>query len=358
MTAGSAPASAFQSDLVCEGGGVKGIGLTGAALRLHEAGYTFPRIAGTSAGAVVGAVLAALQAAGEPLDRAGDVARSLDYRRFRDSGRVGRLLGPLGFLADTASLLVESGLYEGSYVRDWIRGVLADLGVRTFGDLRENDPGSALPAQRAYRLVVTASDLSRQRLVRLPWDYPDYGLDPDDVLVADAVRTSASIPFFFEPVQMRTPQGTSTLVDGALLSNYPLGIFDRDDGRPARWPTLGIRLTSALGEPRGGEPVRGPVSLALAIVQTTLEASQAQHVEGTCDVDRSIFVDTSQVSVIDFDITPAQQESLYVAGRQAADTFLSTWSYDDWRARCAAGPPAPPGPTPEPETAPDLPVPR
>jgi NTE family protein len=158
----------LQADLVCEGGGVKGIGLTGAAVRLHEAGYTFPRIAGTSAGAIVGAVLAALQAAGEPLDRAGDIARSLDYSRFRDSGRIGRLLGPLGFLADTASLLVESGLYEGTYLRDWVRGVLADLGVRTFGDLRENDAGSALPPQRAYRLVVTASDLSRQRLVRLP----------------------------------------------------------------------------------------------------------------------------------------------------------------------------------------------
>lgn len=58
------------------------------------------RIAGISAGAVVGAVLAALQAAGEPLERAADVTRSLDYHRFRDSGRVGRLLGPLGFLAD------------------------------------------------------------------------------------------------------------------------------------------------------------------------------------------------------------------------------------------------------------------
>jgi len=353
MTAGSVPASALQADLVCEGGGVKGIGLTGAAVRLHEAGYTFPRIAGTSAGAIVGAVLAALQAAGEPLDRAGDIARSLHYSRFRDSGRIGRLLGPLGFLADTVSLLVESGLYEGTYLRDWVRGVLADLGVRTFGDLRENDAGSALPPQRAYRLVVTASDLSRQRLVRLPWDYRDYGLDPDEVPVADAVRASASIPFFFEPVQLRTPQGSSTLVDGALLSNYPLGIFDRDDGRPARWPTLGIRLTSLLGEPRGGEPVRGPVSLALAIAQTTLEASQAQHVDGTCDVDRSVFVDTSQVSVIDFDITAAQQEALYVAGRRAADKFLATWSYEEWRSRCAAGPPAPPGPTSEPATSSD-----
>ncbi len=344
MTAGPAPA-ALRADLVCEGGGVKGIGLTGAMVRMHEAGYSFPRIAGTSAGAIVGAVVASLQVAGEPIDRAADVARSVDYRRFRDSGRVGRLLGPLGFLADTASLLVESGLYEGRYLRDWLSGVLADLGVRRFGDLREDDPGSALPPERAYRLVVTASDLSRQRLVRLPWDYPEYGLRPDDAFVADAVRASASIPYLFEPVHLRAASGTSTLVDGGLLSNYPLGIFDRDDGLPARWPTLGIRLTSKLGEPRSSEPVRGPVSLALAIVQATIEASQAQHVDDDCDVDRSVFVDTSQVSGIDFTITAAQQEQLYEAGRAAAAAFLSTWSYDDWRAECAAGPTAPPGPS-------------
>ena len=37
------------SDLVLEGGGVKGIGLVGAVLTLYDAGFVFPRIAGTSA---------------------------------------------------------------------------------------------------------------------------------------------------------------------------------------------------------------------------------------------------------------------------------------------------------------------
>lgn len=345
MTAAPPPATPLRADLVCEGGGVKGIALTGAAMALHEAGYSFPRIAGTSAGAIVGAVLAALQAAGESIDRAADIARSLDYGRFRDSGVVGRLLGPLGFLADWTSLLFESGLYEGRYLHQWLRGVLGDLGVHTFADLREDDPDSGLPPERAYRLVVTASDLSRQRLAVLPWDYPAYGLVPDEVAVADAVRASASIPFFFEPVQMRSPRGTSTLVDGALLSNYPLEIFDRFDGRPARWPTLGVRLTSRLGEPRYSEPVRGPVSLAGAVVQTTIEASQAQHVENPCDVRRSVFVDTSDVSAVDFDISAAQVEALYEGGRRAAERFLATWSYEDWRADCAPGPVGPPGPT-------------
>jgi NTE family protein len=40
-----------QADLVLEGGGVKGIALVGAVTALADAGYSFPRVAGSSAGA-------------------------------------------------------------------------------------------------------------------------------------------------------------------------------------------------------------------------------------------------------------------------------------------------------------------
>jgi NTE family protein len=42
--------NADQADLVLEGGGVKGLGLVGAVGRLLRQGYSFPRVAGTSAG--------------------------------------------------------------------------------------------------------------------------------------------------------------------------------------------------------------------------------------------------------------------------------------------------------------------
>jgi len=45
----------MDADLVLEGGGVKGIGLVGAYSALCDADYTFHRIAGSSAGAIVGA---------------------------------------------------------------------------------------------------------------------------------------------------------------------------------------------------------------------------------------------------------------------------------------------------------------
>jgi NTE family protein len=324
-----------NADLVLEGGGVKGIGLVGAAMRLAEYGYAFPRVAGTSAGAIVGAVLAALQRRNEGFDRLEDITRTLDYRRFRDRGLVGRALGPLGVVTDGFSLLIEDGIYEGRYLRDWMLGVLADLGVHTFGDLRTDDPGDDGTLHHSYGLVVTASDISRQRFVRLPWDYPEYGLDPDEQVVADAVRASASIPFFFEPVELPARDGVATLVDGGLLSNYPITIFDRQDRRRPRWPTLGVRLMAPAAD--GAHPprrIRGPVALGLSLIETAIEGSQAVASLDPCNVSRSVLVDTTSVGAVDFGIDEREQEQLLATGRSAAEDFVQGWDFQDWLREC------------------------
>ena len=333
----------LRADLVLEGGGVKGIGLAGAVSTLARAGYSFPRVAGTSAGAVVAAFLVALQRAGEPLERLEDVARTLDYPRLRDRGALGRAAGPLARVVDGLSLAFDGGVFEGDYLRSWVRGALADLGVRTFGDLRQDDEDSSLPVERRYSLLVTASDVSRHRFVRLPWDYALYGLDPDEQEVADAVRASASIPFFFEPVTLRSPgagrsEGSvSTLVDGGVLSNFPVAVFDRTDHRPPRWPTFGVRLSMRAEGRVHTTEVRGTVSLALSLVETMLEACDAAHIDDPCVQVRSVFVDTSGVSPVDFGITEQQQEQLLLAGHEAAGAFLRDWDWPAYLRTCGGG---------------------
>ena len=49
----------LKADAVFEGGGVKGIGLVGAVAFAEEKGYRWVNLAGTSAGAIVAALLAA-----------------------------------------------------------------------------------------------------------------------------------------------------------------------------------------------------------------------------------------------------------------------------------------------------------
>jgi len=39
---------------------------------------------------------------------------------------------------------------------------------------------------------------------------------------------------------------THTLVDGGVLSNFPITVFDRSDGEQPRWPTFGVKIVPQL----------------------------------------------------------------------------------------------------------------
>ena len=316
-------------DLVLAGGGVKGIGLVGAVVRLMEAGYRPNRIAGTSAGSIVGSIVAAATKANTvgPQDIR-DLVLSLDYGKFCDPGPIERvpLLGPAW------AILQGNGVYKGDYVRDFVAGQLKSLGVETFGDLRLSD--RQVPGERQYRLVVTATDVTRGQLVRLPWDYRSvYGLDPDEQSVADAVRASMSIPFLFRPVRLTSAAGLeSTLLDGGLLSNYPIDSLDRLDGKPPRWPTLGVTLLPNL--PAGNDkvvpglaPLRvfGGPHLLEDVITTVLVGRDQAYLNQPWVSARTIRVDSGDVGVLDFDITNPEIDALYLKGYDAATKFLAGW---------------------------------
>lgn len=322
------------ADLVLEGGGVKGIALAGAYSVLAEKGYRINRVAGTSAGAIVGALIAADITAAQ----LHEIMREIDYRRFEDQGALDRL--PL--VGKGLSLLLEKGIYEGEYLRKWLDELLTDLRKRTWADMRLDDPGTSLPADRSYRLVVMSSDVSCGRLVRFPWDYDDYGLEADQQLVADAVRASMSIPFFYEPVKLnaRSPGAKPTvsyLVDGGMLSNFPVDVFDRTDGKPPRWPTFGIKLSA---RPESAQrhrfKVDGTLDLARAMLGTMTSFYDQMHIENEAVLRRTIFVDTTGVKSTDFDLDEATQERLFENGRAAAVGFLEDWDFEEYVRDCRA----------------------
>lgn len=305
-------------DLVLEGGGVKGIGLLGAVLVLAEAGYRFQRIAGTSAGAVVAALVAAYQKEGRDLRQLVEVMHDLDYRRFADEPWPQRATGVLG---DLAAGVVHAGAHTGDYLAEWLTPLLASVGVHTFADLRIPDHGGSLHEYQKYSLVVHASDLTRHALVRLPWDYPLYGLNADEQRVVDAVRASISIPFYFRPVQVRTQRGTCTWVDGGLLANFPITVFDRDDGRSGRWPTWGVKLS---GHPMAGvdRPVRTAPGLAMSCLRTLTSDWNRHRLDSEGVNNRTMFVDTVNISATDFHLSKSDQQMLFDNGQRAARLFL------------------------------------
>ncbi|HEY0774035.1 MAG TPA: hypothetical protein VGD51_08135, partial [Nocardioidaceae bacterium] len=81
-------------------------------------------------------------------------------------------------------------------------------------------------------------------------------------------------------------------------------------------------------------PVRGPVSTGIALVQTAIEACQAEHVLDRCNVARSVYVDTAGVEAIEFGLTEAEQERLLRAGEEGARSFLAGWDFAGWLAAC------------------------
>ena len=317
-------------DLVLSGGGVKFIGLVGAIVALMDAGYSIKRVSGVSAGSVVAAILAAGSKDGQLTgEQVKELAFSVPLHKWRDAG-------PVPFLGAAWGLVRETSMYRGDVAYDWIRSELKNLGVTSFGDLVLDE--DHLIAGRHYKLVVTVADLTAAQLVRLPWDYRRlYGLDPDEQLVADAVRASMAIPFFYRPVKLTGASGaTSTLVDGGVLSNFPIDTFDRPDRKPPRWPTFGVtvlpRPTEGIGAVMPAlKPLRFFEQTALleSLLTTMLAGHDQTHLSLPWVSARSIAVESTNVGVLDFDASRGRLEELYDNGYAAAQAFLSTW---DWPA--------------------------
>ncbi len=313
-----------KCDAVFEGGGVKGIGLAGAVAVTEEQGYEFVNVAGTSAGAIV----AALVAAGYRAAELREILQSLDYSQFKDEGLLDRV--PL--FGKVLSFGLEKGIYEGSYLETWIREKLEAKGKRTFADLVvdefKDDP------KYRYKLQVIASDISRGRLLVLPQDIAEYGIQPDGLEIARAVRMSMSIPFFYEPVMLTLP-GTGQacyIVDGGRLSNFPIQLFD--DGSPdPPWPTFGYLLAenSDVTGATVHHGIHGPLSLFAALFSTMMEAHDRMYIRSGAYA-RTIMIPTLGVKTTDFGLSPGRAEDLYQSGAGAATEFFQTWDFEKYKA--------------------------
>lgn len=216
----------LRVDGVFEGGGVKGIGLIGAASAIEEAGYQFVNLAGTSAGAIV----ATLLAAGYHTIDLKPIMSGIDFSTFEDAS----LIGHVPLIGNFIDVIFHKGLYKGDVFLNLMRKLFAVKKIYTFRDLII--PEFANDDCYRFKVRVVATDISCRRMLVLPQDIRDYGMAPEDLEVALAVRMSMSIPFFFEPVKLKD----SYIVDGGMLSNFPVELFD-SDGVP-EWPTFGFKL--------------------------------------------------------------------------------------------------------------------
>lgn len=313
---------AMQADAIFEGGGVKAFGMLGALYEAERRGYTWVNIAGTSAGAIIACLVAAGYSAGEIKE----LVWNLEFTQFKDMDWIDRI----PYIGLALSLWFENGLYEGNFLENWVREKLAAKGVHTFKDLIlkgfENDP------KCRYKLVTIATDVSRRKLLRLPYDIKDYNIMPDDLEVAKAVRMSSSLPFFYEPYKLlyidsKQQKMFSYIIDGGVLSNFPVWIFDSND--VPSWPTFGFKIVEA--DESAPSRIKNPFDLFKAILSTMMEAHDKLHEMDPKSNVRTISIPSLGVHTTDFETIHNQKDDLFQSGMQAAVSFFDGWNFESFK---------------------------
>src|ERR1044071_5302851 len=191
-------------NLVFEGGGVKGIAYGGALEVLEQSAITpqIVRVAGTSAGAITATMVSLGYTASQFIE----IMMGIDFGKFEDGDFIG---GPF-------RLVEHYGWFKGDYFLKLMQGYIkqkAGDARATFADLK---------AGGFKDLHVFGTNLSRQAVQEV-----SYQTTPD-VAVADAVRISMSIPFFFEA---RRYAG-DVYCDGGVLTTPPTSPSDKNPPPP------------------------------------------------------------------------------------------------------------------------------
>jgi NTE family protein len=280
---------------VFEGGGVRGIALAGAAAATIDAGYEFHRAVGTSAGALV----AALVVAGYDANELEEEVAGLNWRRLLQPTPIAAL--PL--LGKHLALMTNKGVHTTDRIEAVWSRLLLKKGVQTFGDL----PHGALQ--------VVATDLTHGAGVAFPHCLPGYRIDPDSFPVARAVVMSAAVPFLFAPVPLRDQLTGEKILfsDGAMAANYPIGVIQKDR------PLFGFRL-SPDGDAHVHQSIRGPYGLAKAVIVSGIRArySLPRTIEGA-DMEITVPVRND----LDFDVTRKEATAAFARAHGAVSEQLA-----------------------------------
>ncbi|MEG1410349.1 MAG: patatin-like phospholipase family protein [Terrisporobacter sp.] len=298
----------MYADLVCKGGGVKGIALVGAISCLEEHGYIFKSIAGTS----VGAIVASLLAVGYSGKEISNIMLNLDYNCFADKSK----LQSIPLVGQFLSLFKTKGIHSGDYIENFLREKFQAKGKTTFRDICNNDE---------CRLKLIATDVTKHTLIILPDDLVKYNINPLDFEIAKAVRMSLSIPIYYNPVILNENENTSYIVDGGLLSNFPIWIFDAE--KTPQWPTFGLNLFDNYEIKKNNK--NGLLPFLFDIVETSLYTSEDIYFKDSDSV-RIINIPTLGINAIDFNISKEEIIDLYNSGYKSAKSFLETWNFQEY----------------------------
>ncbi len=298
---------------------MRAVAHAGAFAAARAAGVTFGRIAGTSGGSIVAALVAAgatpefLAKELQELDFAGlltpPAKNRTVFNKLPLKWRLARRLSA-GMPRKLLDLATFSGLHDSDRLDAWIEERLQAL-VKPRRALGVK--GRVTFSELLIPLHVVATDFSTGK-PRI-WSLEE---TPNES-VAHAVRCSCSIPFFFQPIS----HGGSLLVDGGVLSNLPSFAFDRLRGTGGVRSVLSRILAFRLIE--DASSVRPPTDLVefgAALAGAAIDG--ATHIQSQLQSNvYSILIPTGSVRSTDFSgVDVDLRAKLYQAGSQAVQRFI------------------------------------
>ena len=207
-------------NLVLEGGGVRGLAYAGVFSVLEQKGIirNIEKVGGSSAGSIAGMLLSIGYNAAE-ID---SLMMELPLQKLKD--------GYGGLVGKYKRLKKDFGIFKGDAFEKWLQQLVAyktgNLKL-TFEELHQLHLKNNLLYKDLY---CTGTNLSKQQLEIFSFE------TTPNMSLALAVRISGGVPLYFEPValdnQLHKIKKSDTIsfvnyyVDGGMLSNYPISMFD------------------------------------------------------------------------------------------------------------------------------------
>lgn len=367
-------------DLVQEGGGVLGIALLGYTYALEQVGIRFFCLGGTSAGAINAAMLAAVGKPNEAKsEKILEILDSTNLMKFIDGGRDAQKLVKSISDGDSIFKLIfqafgqiddiirgEKGVNRGDYFLAWLKESFAKFGIKTTQDILDkiNDfpPELYEKAKRdiptfnckkedfVARLSIIASDITTQTKANLPEMADLYYKEPMNVNPAHFVRASMSIPLFFDPVEIELiPKGIDqinkwqdeekayyfgdipdkvVMVDGGVMSNFPIDIFHISKGTPCR-PTFGVKL----GIDRQSQNTNRNI---FRIIWNSFSAARQMRDHDVIIKNQDFIrlisnIDDSGINWLDFNLSDEDKVTLFYRGVVAACEFIKNFDWKEYK---------------------------
>lgn len=326
-------------NLIFQGGGIRTFAYHGVIRGLAKRGVLdqIERVGGTSAGAMLSAILSFRLDVEESIA----IYNTLDYAKvpgLKTTMRMpSRLIGAVrskemaGNVDGLNRLMRQYGWYDSSYAYKWLLTTIAEqtgYGTSSFADFR----------RRGFRdLYIVATNISRHQLEVFSAD------TTPEVAVADALLLSQSLPLFFaaprfDGKQISDDEG-DFYGDGAILSNFPLHLFDQPHYISAHqplpnsvnWETLGIRHYTPEDCPDAGHrEINNIASYITNLFETWMDAQAQAHNQQTLDQLRTIEVSNCCISATDFHIRPTPVDESYLklvaAGETAVTHYLANYT--------------------------------